>query len=161
MTVSRLPDLGPRGEGWVVLQVILLVATLLAGATTGGAWDGWLRTLTSLVGAALVLVALLMVARGFLDLGRNLTPVPRPRADAQLVETGIYALVRHPLYGGIILGSVGYGLFMASPLTLLLAAGVALFFFLKSQREEAWLVAHYPAYAAYRGRTRRFIPWVL
>jgi protein-S-isoprenylcysteine O-methyltransferase Ste14 len=158
--VSRLPDLGPRGEGWVVLQVILFGATLLAGLLGGGAWDGPLRPLTSLAGAALVLAALLIVARGFIDLGRNLTPVPRPRPDAQLVETGIYGLVRHPMYGGIILGSVGYGLLTASPLALGLALGVALFFFLKSQREEAWLLAHYPAYAAYRGRTRRFIPWV-
>ena len=143
-----------------MLQVILLGATLLAGLLGVAAWDGPLRPLTSLVGAALVLVALFMVARGFIDLGRNLTPVPRPRPDAQLVETGIYGLVRHPIYGGIILGSVGYGLLTASPLVLVLALGVALFFFLKSQREEAWLLAHYPAYVAYRGGTRRFIPWV-
>jgi protein-S-isoprenylcysteine O-methyltransferase Ste14 len=86
--------------------------------------------------------------------------MPRPRADAQLVQTGVYALVRHPLYGALILGSIGYGLLMASPPTLLLAALLAAFFSLKSRREEAWLLDHFEGYAAYMERTRRFFPWL-
>ena len=34
------------------------------------------------------------------------------------------------------------------------------FFFLKSAREEAWLEARFDRYAAYRSRTKRFIPWI-
>ena len=124
--MKGLPDLGARGEGWVVLQVVLLVLLVLAGLLAGDAWGGTLVVLTTLTGAALLLAAALLVGRGFLDLGRNLTPVPRPRDDATLVETGVYRLVRHPLYGGIIVGSIGVGLLMASPLALLLACLVAL-----------------------------------
>jgi protein-S-isoprenylcysteine O-methyltransferase Ste14 len=102
----------------------------------------------------------LLAARGLLDLGRNLTPVPRPRDDAQLVETGIYALVRHPIYGGIIVAAVGWGALSASPAALLLAGLLAVFFDLKSRREEAWLAAHYTGYLTYVSRTRRFIPWL-
>ncbi|MFP5342472.1 MAG: hypothetical protein ACLGIJ_06065 [Candidatus Limnocylindria bacterium] len=40
----------------------------------------------------------------------------------------------------------------------MLAAVLAIFFTLKSSREEAWLLDRFPAYAAYRGRTRRFLP---
>jgi len=36
---------------------------------------------------------------------------------------------------------------------------LAAFLYLKSAREEAWLEARYPGYAAYRARTPRFIPW--
>ena len=158
--MKGLPDLGSRGEGWVVLQVVLLVLLVLAGLLAGDAWGGTLAVLTTLTGAALLLAAASLVGRGFLDLGRNLTPVPRPRDDATLVETGVYRLVRHPLYGGIIVGSFGFGLLMASPLTLLLACVVAVFFSLKSRREEAWLLDHYPGYAAYMAGTRRFIPWL-
>ena len=107
--MKGLPDLGARGEGWVVLQVVLLILLVLAGLLAGDAWGDPLAVLTTLTGVALLLAAASLVGRGFLDLGRNLTPVPRPRDDATLVETGVYRLVRHPLYGGIIVGSFGFG----------------------------------------------------
>jgi protein-S-isoprenylcysteine O-methyltransferase Ste14 len=157
--VTRLPSLGPRGEGWVLLQALLLPLVALAGVVSGGAWVGPLASLSALVGLALMLGGAVLLGRGLLDLGRNLTPVPRPRDDAQLVETGIYALVRHPIYGGIIVTAFGWGAVAASPLTLLLAGAVAVFFDLKSRREEAWLTTHYAGYRTYMSRTRRFIPW--
>ena len=76
------------------------------------------------------------------------------------METGAYRLARHPIYGGIILGSVGWGLLTASPLALGLAAVLFGFFDLKSRREEAWLAERFGGYAAYRTRTKRFIPWL-
>ena len=158
--MSRLPRLGPRGEGWVVVQAVLLVAVLVAGQSAGNAWAGVAASLAWVVGAGLLAVAAFMVGRGFVDLGRNLTPLPRPRDGAQLVQTGIYGLVRHPLYGGLILGCLGYALLTASVVALLLACLVAVFFSLKSRREEAWLLEHFDGYAAYMTRTRRFIPWV-
>jgi protein-S-isoprenylcysteine O-methyltransferase Ste14 len=41
-----------------------------------------------------------------------------------------------------------------------MAAVIALFFRLKSMREEVWLEERFPGYATYRRRTRRFIPWI-
>ena len=156
--MTQLPSLGPRGEGWVVLQLVLLPLVAFAGIAGGGAWSGALASVTSLLGLALMLGGVAMVGRGLLDLGHNLTPVPRPRGDAQLVETGVYALVRHPIYGGIIATALGWGLVAASPITMLLGGLLALFFDLKSRREEAWLVERYAGYRTYTGRTRRFFP---
>jgi protein-S-isoprenylcysteine O-methyltransferase Ste14 len=144
----------------VLLQVVLLPLVALAGVVSGGVWQGTLASLGALVGLALMVGGAVLLGRGLLDLGRNLTPAPRPRDDARLVETGIFALVRHPIYGGIIVTALGWGLLAASPLTLLLAGLVAVFFDLKSRREEAWLAAHYPGYRTYMSRTRRFIPRV-
>lgn len=156
----RLPDLGPRGEGWVVLQLILLTAVALAGLLAGSAWDGILAALTAALGLALMLGGAALGGRGLVDLGRNLTPVPYPRDGAQLVENGVYAMVRHPIYGGLIVTALGWGLVAASPLALLFGGGLALFFELKSRREEAWLLERFPGYGAYRARTRRLIPWL-
>ncbi len=158
--MTQLPSLGPRGEGWVVLQFILLPLVALAGIVSGGAWDGALASVTSLTGLALMVGGAALLGRGLLDLGRNLTPVPHPREGAQLVETGVYALVRHPIYGGIIAGALGWALLAASPLTLLLVGVMAVFFDLKSRREEAWLSTHYAGYQTYAGRTKRFFPWL-
>ncbi len=47
--------------------------------------------------------------------------------------------VRHPIYGGLVLASLGWGLLTASPATIGAAIVLLGFFELKSRREEAWL----------------------
>jgi protein-S-isoprenylcysteine O-methyltransferase Ste14 len=157
--MRRMPALGPRGEGWVVLQLVLLALVAVA-SLAGPAWDGVARVVTSILGVTLLAAGLLLASRGLVDLRDALTPLPHPRDDASLVDTGAYRLVRHPIYGGIILAAAGYGLLVASPLALVGAAALLGFFRLKSAREETWLEARYPGYAAYRSRTRRMIPFV-
>jgi protein-S-isoprenylcysteine O-methyltransferase Ste14 len=155
-----LPDLGPHGEGWFAAQIVLGAAALAAGRA-GPEWGGTARTATLLAGVAVMAAGGLLALRGLLDLGTNLTPFPKPLERAQLVDCGVYGLARHPIYGGLITGAVGWGLATASVAALLAAAAFALFFYLKSRREERWLAERYEGYAAYRARTRRFVPWLL
>ena len=158
--VSRsLPDLGRRGEGWVLIQVVLFVGVGVAGAL-GPAWSGGLRAGGLVLGVALVAGGVLLCGRGILDLRENLTPFPRPSAGARLVETGSYGLVRHPIYGGAIVAAAGWGLATASLPALAGAAVLLVFFDLKSRREEAWLIERFEGYAAYRSRTRKLLPWL-
>jgi protein-S-isoprenylcysteine O-methyltransferase Ste14 len=159
MKWRRLPDLGPRGEGWVAAQVVLFVAIAAAGAA-GPVWGGVPRTIGVGAGAVLIGLGGLLAVRGVLDLRENLTPFPRPMAGARLVETGAYHLVRHPIYGGLIIAAAGWGLLTASPLALVGAILLAGFFDLKSRREELWLADTFAGYPDYRNRTRRLIPWV-
>ncbi len=143
-----------------MLQFTLLPLVALAGVLAGDAWDGRAASITSLAGLVLMVAGAALLGRGIVDLGRSLTPVPRPRDDAELVESGVFGLVRHPIYGGLMATAFGWGLVAASPLTLLLAGVLALFFELKSRREEIWLAERYPAYGTYMRRTRRFFPRV-
>ena len=156
---SRLPDLGPRGEGWVLIQFILLGLLALAGSL-GPAWAGAARAVSTLAGAALLACGFMLALRGLIDLRENLTPFPRPKDGTTVVSRGSYRLVRHPVYGGIILGSLGWGLVTASPAALITAAVLAAFFDLKSRREERWLDEHVAGYVAYREGRRKFIPWI-
>jgi protein-S-isoprenylcysteine O-methyltransferase Ste14 len=155
----RLPDLGRRGEGWFLLQLVLFGAIAVSGAA-GPAWGGWPATVGIALGGVLIGCGGILSLRGLLDLRENLTPFPRPLEGARLVETGAYRLVRHPIYGGLVLGAMGWGLVRASPLTLSGALLLAAFFDLKSRREEIWLSESYADYPAYRSRTRRLLPWV-
>jgi hypothetical protein len=69
---TRVPALGPRGEGWVVIQVALFGLLALTG-TTGPAWsDPWLA-LGRIVGAALIGLGIAAVALGLVGLRENLT----------------------------------------------------------------------------------------
>jgi protein-S-isoprenylcysteine O-methyltransferase Ste14 len=155
----RLPDLGSRGEGWFLLQVVLFGAIAAAGAV-GPAWGGPAAAPGIVAGVVLLCCGGLLSLRGVLDLRENLTPFPKPLETAALVETGAYRYARHPIYGGLILGACGWGLVRASPLALLGALALAGFFSLKSRREELWLAERYSGYAEYRTRTRRLIPWI-
>jgi len=154
------PALGPRGEGWVAAQSVVFAAGALCAAF-GPRWphgaEPWLRIAGFVLEA--VGVATFVVSR--FTLGQSFTPLPRPRDRATLRTTGIYGLVRHPVYGGLLVGGVGLAL-QRSGLVLAPTAVLAVVFWLKSIREERWLGERYPDYAAYRRATRwRFVPWVV
>jgi protein-S-isoprenylcysteine O-methyltransferase Ste14 len=157
--MTRLPSLGPRGEGWVLIQGVLLAVVAAAGWSLGPDWSGPLRFAGIIVGIVLITGGIVLASRGAFDLGGALTPLPRPRDGAALVETGAYSFVRHPIYGGLILAAFGWAIGQASIVAIALAVALAAFLRVKSAREEAWLEQRFPAYVGYRARTRRLIPW--
>jgi protein-S-isoprenylcysteine O-methyltransferase Ste14 len=154
------PQLGRRGEGWVLLQSIAIAAAA-ACAALGPRWphggEPWLR----IAGFVLEAIGVAMFVLSRMTLGRSFTAFPRPRERSTLRSTGIYSFARHPVYGGLIVAGVGLALHR-SPLVFAPVAVLACVFWLKSIREEAWLVERYPDYPAYRHATpRRFIPWIV
>jgi protein-S-isoprenylcysteine O-methyltransferase Ste14 len=155
----RVPELGSRGEGWVLLQTLLFFVIGGCGFI-GVYWPSPAESYLVVLGILLVVVGLAVIVVGALTLGRSFTQLPRPRSSGRLHQHGIYRLVRHPIYGGVMLLALGWA-FADAPLALVPIALLALVFDLKSRREEAWLRERYPEYAAYAERTRsRFIPFV-
>ncbi|MDR7534454.1 MAG: isoprenylcysteine carboxylmethyltransferase family protein [Armatimonadota bacterium] len=150
---------GTRGEWWVAGQGALVLAVVLA--RPGWTWSGPVRDVLAVAGALLVVVGLAYAARAVHDLGPSLSPFPRPRRRAVLVQTGTYARTRHPIYGGLIVAAAGWALWRASGVHLTLAAALALYLDAKARREEHWLLERFPEYAAYRARTRRLLPWLI
>jgi protein-S-isoprenylcysteine O-methyltransferase Ste14 len=94
-------------------------------------------------------------------LGRNWGMPMTLKRDPELVTSGPYRFVRHPIYSGILLGLLGTAL--ATNLYWLIAFGVCLVFFAYSARvEEEDLTRTFPAtYPGYRSRTKMLIPFVL
>jgi protein-S-isoprenylcysteine O-methyltransferase Ste14 len=151
--------MGRRGEGWVVLQALVLVAAVALG-WLGPPWpQAWAAPLRA-AGVVVALAGLPLILGGSVRLGSALTPFPKPVEGASLREDGVYALVRHPIYGGVALLSLGWAL-ATSPAALTATAALAAVFEGKRRREEAWLLDTQPGYAAYRRRVRRrYVPWV-
>ena len=97
---------------------------------------------------------------GTVALGRNLNPFPKPSTHTQLVQGGIYGLMRHPLYTGVFCASAGWALVWESWPALLATLALALFFDVKARREERWLRQQFTEYASYEKRVRRFVPFI-
>ena len=60
-----------------------------------------------LVGFLIIIIALIILLVAIKDLGRNLSPFPRPINNSNLVTTGIYRFTRHPMYYSLIFISFG------------------------------------------------------
>lgn len=153
---------GARGEWYVVMQGLLFLLVALGPQEAFGVtrWGSPFGSLTFLPGLALMALGGVLGLAGLLNLGRNLTPLPHPKDDAELVETGAYGFVRHPIYSGLIFAALGWALVVASPLTLIYALILLIFFDIKSRREEQWLSAKFLRYADYQRRVRKLIPFV-
>jgi protein-S-isoprenylcysteine O-methyltransferase Ste14 len=146
-----------RGGLWVLGQ-FALIGVVIAG---GAIWHSQWRSLSLTVcGILLLLASAAGGLAGAVSLGRNLTPFPKPSVGARLIQSGIYGLVRHPLYTAVFCGSVGWALVWRSWPALLAALALAPLFDAKARREERWLRQTFPEYSAYERRVRRFVPWI-
>lgn len=146
-----------KGGLWVLAQNFLTLAVLALGPMLGNrTWP----TVWMTLGVLLFAIGGVFGVAGVRALGRSRTPYPKPIQDAPLVQSGIYQIVRHPLYSSLIFLSVGWSLLWSSWITLWVALGLAVVLDAKSRREERWLDEKFPDYASYRQRMRRFIPWI-
>jgi 2-amino-4-hydroxy-6-hydroxymethyldihydropteridine diphosphokinase len=152
-----MPHLGSRAGRWVAGQIVVFVvyaAVLVATGEVGsgpGLWTG-----ASIAAAGVGLGGWAVAA-----LGRNLSPFPQPLPTAELVDRGPYRLVRHPLYGAIVIGMAGVAVAMGSWAAVGVSAGLGVFFRLKAEVEERALVVNLPGYSEYRARVRRcMVPFV-
>jgi len=156
---SRLPDLGPHGEGWVAIQVGLFGLLAVAGSA-GPAWgDPWLAVGRA-AGVLFVAAGIGIAVLGLVGLRENLTAVPRPIEGGRLIDTGVYGMVRHPIYSGGLFACLGIALMVSGWLTYLYVAALFVLLDFKSRREERWLVQKFPGYPAYQRRVRKLVPFV-
>ena len=146
-----------RGGLWMLGQNSLLGLVAAGGVFCRNQWHNFPLIVC---GALLLLLSAGCGLAGAISLGRNLTPFPKPSVSTRLVQTGIYRLMRHPLYTAVFCASLGWALFAQSWPALLAALALAPLLEAKARREERWLRRQFPEYAAYEQRVRRFIPWI-
>ena len=142
--------------GWALVgaQFGLLAALIILPAG-----DLWSRGVLSLsAGGVLLVGGVVVAALAGLRLGPSLTPLPIPKDDGELVTSGFYHYVRHPIYTGVLLA--GAGLVVAQASLGHIVGWVALWgvLTLKALGEEKMLLDKYGGYREYSARTGRFFP---
>jgi len=145
-----------RGKIWFAVQFLLFCAILIAPLIPQPRLSPWLRP----IGAIALLGGVIIAVRGYKTLGSSHSPWTSPTATGMFVSTGIFSRIRHPIYAGWILGTLGLELVAESPLGIGVTVALLVFYHYKTREEERWLAAKYPDYPAYMTRVNRFIPFV-
>lgn len=115
---------------------------------------GWLM-------AALAAAGLLLALSARLTLGRLWSAAVTRKAEHRIVDTGPYALVRHPIYTALLMGGIALAVAKGTPLALGGLVLMVIGYSLKARVEERFLAAELGerAYAAYRRRVPMLLPF--
>jgi len=151
-----------RGGWWVVFQLALFGLYAMALIGTEPVSEGIGLDLARGVGLVMVVAAAIIAFWSLRLLGRSVSIFPAPTEDSQIVRSGPYRVVRHPIYLAVILGAIGLALAALSPFALVAALVFIPFFMSKTGHEEELLIEHFPAYREYRSTVPyRLIPYVM
>lgn len=142
--------------GWVfvAIQAVLLVALIAAPNRSDWATGGTVRA----IGFAFLVGGFAVIGAAALTLGRSLTPTPVPVEHGELSTKGLYGIVRHPIYTGVLAIVAGLTIRSGSWISLVLAVLTFVFFTIKARWEEHQLADRYPGYKDYAEVTPRFVP---
>jgi protein-S-isoprenylcysteine O-methyltransferase Ste14 len=150
-----------RGNRWVILAfsiIGLLLAFLPAYTDRKSFWTvdsdaiRWVGVLSFAVGGALRIWPVYV-------LGNRFSGLVAIQPGHTLVTNGVYGVIRHPSYLGLLINSLGWSLAFRSLIGVLLAALLVPPLLARINAEERLLKAHFGAeYEAYRSRTSRLIP---
>lgn len=151
--VSWSRDLRIRAV-FIVLAVLLIRTGVFRGH--GLNTDPWRAG----IGLVLFLLGLVFAIWARLHIGRNWgTPMTR-KDQPELVTTGPYHWVRHPIYAGILIAAVGTAMAL-SWLGLIAVGVVGAYFVYSATVEERYMTDQFPdAYPAYKRSTRMLVPFV-
>ena len=98
----------------------------------------------------LIILALIFIILSIKDLGKSLSPMPRPKENSKLITRGIYRIIRHPMYYSLII--ISYCLFIKSLSIYNFMLSILLTFIIsnKIKTEEEYLTIKFNEYASYK-----------
>ena len=106
------------------------------------------------VGILVIIIAFIIMLVSIKDLGRNLSPFPRPIKNSNLVTTGIYRFTRHPMYYSLIFISFGVFITKLSIYYLFLSRSLCLIIKFKIVLEEQYLNNKFKNYFLYKNEVK-------
>ena len=106
------------------------------------------------VGFLIIIISLIILLIAIKDLGRNLSPFPRPIKNSNLVTKGIYRFTRHPMYYSLIFISFGFFITKLSIYYLFLSISLILIIKFKIALEEQYLKNKFKNYLLYKNEVK-------
>ena len=102
----------------------------------------------------LITLALIIIVFSAKDLGKSLSPMPRPKENSKLITSGIYRLFRHPMYYSLII--ISFSFFIKSLTIYNLILSILLTFIIsnKIKIEEEYLIKRFHNYTLYKNEVK-------
>jgi protein-S-isoprenylcysteine O-methyltransferase Ste14 len=152
--LSRILHVAVMGLAFGLLFGSIRSGVLASRFLGNQVWITWAGLGLVIAGAAVAVWSRTM-------LGNNWSGTVTLKHDHELVRSGPYALVRHPIYSGLLLALLGTALALGEVRGLLAFAVAFIAWGVKSAIEERFLVDHFDgAYIRYRSEVKRLIPFV-
>lgn len=139
---------------FVGLQFILFVAYLFRFPKIDFKVPLW----SQLIGISFSVIGIIISLASVFALKRNLSAFPTPKQSAQLIQSGIYKYVRHPIYSGILFFTFGFSIYSENTLRLLIFFMLLILFRFKATYEEKLLQDKFSNYVTYKKTTGMFLP---
>jgi protein-S-isoprenylcysteine O-methyltransferase Ste14 len=150
-----------RGGWRTRLTGVSVVAVIVIAGAFGGHGLAVHSVILAAVGAVLFVGGIALAVWARLHLGRNWGMPMTRRAEPELVTSGPYRFVRHPIYSGLLTAMLGTVL-VNNLLGLIVVAVLTAYFYYCGTVEERNLASAFPAaYPQYRTRTKMLIPFLL
>jgi protein-S-isoprenylcysteine O-methyltransferase Ste14 len=141
----------------IILVILLLIRLRVLKRHETATHNPWLLG----IGLAIFVLGLALAVWARVYLGRNWGMPMSQKADPELVTTGPYEKIRHPIYTGIILGMVGTAI-AVSVYWLIAVALFGAYFIYSAVIEERTMAKVFPAaYPPYKRATKMLVPYVL
>jgi protein-S-isoprenylcysteine O-methyltransferase Ste14 len=145
----------PRLTGVTAIGVFLIAGVLRSGSLAVHS------VILEAIGAVLFVCGIALAVWARLHLGRNWGMPMTQRAEPELVTSGPYRFVRHPIYTGLLTAVLGTAL-VNNLLGLIVVAALLAYFYYSGTVEERNLAATFPqAYPEYKSKTKMLIPFLL
>ncbi len=151
---------------WLVLALIVAAFAFLSNKDHLPAFVTWMvlahSPIAGLVADLLALAGLSIALWGRIALGRNWNLYPSFQQDHELIESGPYAYVRHPMYSGLTLMLLGTVIWYGAGLGFIIFFACLPATWFKLSQEEKILTRHFgAAYSNYKRRVKALIPFLL
>ena len=112
------------------------------------------NTFSYLIGVLIIIIAFIIMSFAIKDLGKNLSPFPKPIKNSNLVTSGIYRFTRHPMYYSLIFISFGFFIIKLSFYYLFLTISLSLIIKFKIALEEKYLINKFKNYLLYKNEVK-------
>lgn len=118
--------------------------------------------LLQLIGAAICIYGLLFTIWARRTLAGNWSSDVTFKRNHELIRTGPYRVVRHPIYTGLLLMSLGTALVIGELRALICLVLITIGFWIKLSQEERLLLRHFPEhYPTYQREVKALVPFVI
>ena len=147
-----------RRVGWLLVSVQVVLLVLLVVLPRRGSL-AWPPGVLEVLGVAFMVGGLTILLMSLITMGAALTPTPVPVDGAALRTAGIYSVVRHPIYVGLLIAALGFTIAIVSLSQVLILLVLCVFLYAKSFWEDRLLAERHGAnWFDYADHVGGFVP---